>query len=199
MNSSNLKSKAADVFARLADRYPDADIALRFDNPLELAVATVLSAQCTDKKVNEVTETLFRKYRSPQDYLEVPEEELQNDIRPTGFYKQKTRAIRGIMQALRERHQGELPRTIEALTALPGISVDTHVRRVAGRIGLTRNTDPEKIEKDLMPLYPPCRWTQLSHLLIFHGRYTCQARQPRCPECPVADLCDYCRQQAKRR
>ncbi|OPZ30778.1 MAG: Ultraviolet N-glycosylase/AP lyase [Lentisphaerae bacterium ADurb.BinA184] len=192
--------------------HPGARIELDFANPLELTVATVLSAQCTDVRVNQVTKALFRKYRCPADYLAVPAEELEADIRPTGFFRQKAKSLRGIMQGLIGRHGGEVPRTMEELTALPGIGrktanvilgnafgqrsgvvVDTHVGRVAQRLGLTRAADPVKIEQDLMRRFPDADWILLSHRFIFHGRYICKARRPECGRCELAGPCPFAR------
>jgi len=206
---SDLESKAREIGKRLRRAHPDARIELDFANPLELLVATVLSAQCTDVRVNLVTKDLFKKYRTPADYLNSPVEELEDDIRSTGFFRNKAKAIRGQMTAILERHGGRVPETMEELVALPGVGrktanvilgnafgkpgipVDTHVRRVAGRLGLTKHDDPVKIETDLAALYPPQNWTLLGHTLIFHGRRICHARKPACADCPVADLCDY--------
>ena len=209
MSEKMLQQKAADVFARLAETYPNATIELTFSNPLELLVATVLSAQCTDRKVNEVTEHLFKKYRHPEDYVNVPAEELEKDIRPTGFYRQKAKSVRSTMQALLDNYNGRVPDDLEALVELPGIGrktaniivgnafgkpaigVDTHVKRVSGRIGLAEGKTPDKIEKELSDLYPQKDWTRVSHVLTFHGRYTCTSKNPACEECPVSDLCAY--------
>jgi endonuclease-3 len=200
---------AAVIADKLTERHADAHIELVFTNPLELTVATVLSAQCTDTKVNQVTAGLFKKYRKPEDYLQVPAEELEADIRPTGFFRQKTKSIRGIMQALLEKYNGQVPQEMAELIALRGIGrktanvirgnafglrgmvVDTHVRRVTNRLGLTKSEDPEKIEQELMKLFPERDWTQLSHVFIFHGRYVCNARKPKCDECPVSTKCVY--------
>lgn len=200
--------RAGEILDRLAAEHPDAHIALHWSTPLELLVATILSAQCTDVRVNQVTETLFRRFRRPQDYLAVPVEELERAIQPTGFFRQKTAAIRGCCLAILERHGGEVPDTTAELVALPGvgrktaavvasnafgrregIAVDTHVRRLSRRLGLTRHSDPDKIERVLMQLYPRERWLQVSDVLIFHGRRVCHARAPRCDQCPVTDLC----------
>jgi endonuclease-3 len=207
--SDELKTKAREVYKRLRKLHPDAHIELDFTNPLELLVATVLSAQCTDVRVNLVTNALFKKYRRPADYLRVPVVELQIDIVSTGFFRNKAKAIRGQMQALLERHGGEVPQTMEELVALPGVGrktanvilgnafgvpgipVDTHVQRVSQRIGLTKNDDPVKIEFDLMALFPKKDWTLLGHTLIFHGRRVCVARKPACEKCPLTGLCDY--------
>jgi endonuclease-3 len=200
--------RAVEILDRLAAEHPDAHIALHWSTPLELLVATILSAQCTDVRVNQVTETLFRRFRVPEDYLAVPVEELERLIQPTGFFRQKTAAIRGCCLAILERHGGEVPATTAELVALPGvgrktaavvasnafgkregIAVDTHVRRLSRRLGLTRHSDPDKIERVLMQLYPRDRWLQVSDVLIFHGRRICHARSPRCDRCPVTDLC----------
>ena len=204
------------VLRRLKKAYPDARIALRYTTPLECVVATVLSAQSTDAKVNEVTEELFRKYRGPEDYLAVPEEELQQDIHATGFFRQKTRALRGLSQKLLDDFGGEVPQSIAELVTLPGvarktanivlvncypeaarkdpdagIAVDTHVGRLAVRLGFTEHgsKDAEKIERDLMDLVPRRHWPQVPYLLIEHGRATCLAKKPLCGECPVEALC----------
>lgn len=202
------RRRAAEILDRLAEEYPDASIALHWSTPLELLVATILSAQSTDVGVNRVTETLFRRFRRPEDYLAVPVGDLQQLIKPTGFFRQKAAAIRGCCAAILERHGGEVPRTTAELVRLPGvgrktaavvasnafgategIAVDTHVRRLSKRLGLTRHTDPDKIERVLMQLYPRARWLQVSDVLIFHGRRICHARVPRCEECAVNDLC----------
>lgn len=202
------RRRAGEILDRLAVEHPDAHIALNWSTPLELLVATILSAQCTDVRVNQVTETLFRRFRTPQDYLAVPVEELERAIQPTGFFRQKTAAIRGCCATILERYGGEVPDTTAELVALPGvgrktaavvasnafgrregIAVDTHVRRLSRRLGLTRHTDPQKIERVLMQLYPRERWLQVSDVLIFHGRRVCHARSPRCDECSVTALC----------
>jgi endonuclease III len=195
------------VIERLRAAHPDAAIALRSGTDLELLVAVMLSAQTTDVNVNRVTQTLFRKYRTPEDYLAVPEEELQRDIYATGFFRQKARAIRGTMRLLIEEFDGQVPRTVEELVRLPGVArktanvvaaelgdpqgvvVDTHVRRLSQRLGFTRQHDPVKIERDLMRLVPREDWGIFPHLLIWHGRRVCVARAPRCEECVLVDLC----------
>jgi endonuclease-3 len=195
------------VIERLAADHPDATIALRFRNDLELLVSVMLSAQTTDVNVNRVTERLFEKYRRPEDYLAVPVEELENDIRPTGFFRQKTKALRGTMAKLIEEFGGEVPGTMEELLRLPGVArktanvvvaergeaqgivVDTHVRRLSQRLGFTRREDPVKIERDLQKLVPRRYWNAFPHLLIWHGRRVCIARAPRCDVCVVNDLC----------
>jgi len=203
------KASAREIYKRLRKDHPDARIALDFTTPLELLVATVLSAQCTDVRVNKVTKDLFKKRRAPADYLAGPIADLENDIRSAGFFGNKAKAIRGIMEALVARHGGQVPDTMEELVKLPGVGrktanvvlgnafgkpgipVDTHVKRVAGRIGLTANEDPVKIEYDLMELFPPKDWTQLGHTLIFHGRRICHSRKPDCGHCSVAGCCDF--------
>jgi len=188
--------------------YPDARTELDWSNPLELLVATILSAQTTDVQVNRVTESLFSKYRTAEDYADSTLDELEENIRPTGFYRNKARSLRGMASALVEEHGGEVPRTMSELVALPGVGrktanvvlgnafgtnegivVDTHVRRVSGRLGLTEGSDPVKIEQELMRLVPEEDWTIFSHLLILHGRRTCKARKPDCPNCILNDIC----------
>jgi endonuclease-3 len=195
------------IVERLSAAHPDAGIALRTRTELELLVAVMLSAQTTDVNVNRVTETLFVKYRRPEDYLAVPEEELQRDVYATGFYRQKTKALRGTMRMLLEEFDGRVPRRVEELVRLPGVArktanvvaaelgnpqgvvVDTHVRRLSQRLGFTRHDDPVKIERDLTRLVPRARWGIFPHLLIWHGRRVCLARRPRCEECVLSDLC----------
>lgn len=203
-----IEDRAPEIIRRLSEAYPDAAIALRATNPLEMLVATILSAQCTDERVNRVTATLFEKYRRPEDYLGVPEAELAADIKPTGFFNQKARSIRGACLRIIEVYGGKVPATMEELLTLPGvarktanivlgnsfgvvegIAVDTHVRRVAQRLGFTEETDPDRIERDLMRLIPRERWFDFTYVFIEHGRRTCIARVPRCEECPVSDLC----------
>ncbi len=193
---------------RLAAAYPDATCSLDFRTPFELLVSTILSAQCTDERVNMVTPALFARYRRPEDYLAVPVEELEQDIRSTGFFRNKAKSIRGAAQLMIDRFGGELPRTMEELLTLPGvarktanvvlgtayglaegIAVDTHVRRLSGRLGLTQHDDPVKIERDLMALIPRDGWISISHRLILHGRRVCHARKPDCAHCTLADLC----------
>jgi endonuclease III len=195
------------IIERLRDEHPDATIALRFGSPLELLVSVMLSAQTTDVNVNRVTDRLFAKYRGPEDYLAVPQEELELDIFATGFFRQKARSLRGTMRMLIDDFGGNVPRTLEELTRLPGVArktanvvaaelgdpqgivVDTHVRRLAQRLGLTRQDDPVKIERDLMRLVPREHWGVFPHLLIWHGRRVCDARRPACERCVVNDLC----------
>ena len=202
------------ILERLGEEYDGGVVELDWETPFQLLVATILSAQSTDKKVNEVTKTLFATYPAPQDYLEVEEETLQQAIYQTGFYRQKTRSLRGMCQALLERHGGEVPRSMAELTALPGvarktanvvlgaadpnahradpdagIAVDTHVKRLSLRFGFTRHTEPERIERDLMRLMPRDLWARASLCIILHGRRVCEARRPRCGDCVVEDLC----------
>ena len=201
------RARIRPIIERLAAEHPDAAIALRFANPLELLVSVMLSAQTTDVNVNRVTQTLFRKYRRPEDYLAVPPEELERDIYATGFYRQKAKALRGTMRMLIEDYGGEVPTDFAALLRLPGVArktanvvtaergnpqgivVDTHVRRLSQRLGLTREEDPIKIERDLMKLVPRADWGRFSHLLIRHGRQVCDARRPACERCVLSDLC----------
>src|SRR6266550_556904 len=201
------KRRIRPIIDRLAAEYPDATIALRFRSPLELLVSVMLSAQTTDVNVNRVTQRLFEKYHRPEDYLAVPEEELERDIYATGFYRQKAKALRATMAMLIEEFGGRVPRTLEELVRLPGVArktanvvaaelgnpqgivVDTHVRRLSQRLGFTRQEDPVKIERDLQRLVPREYWGLFPHLLIWHGRRVCIARAPRCEDCVVNDLC----------
>ncbi len=202
------RDRAAGVYDLLEKEYPQAATALAHANPFELAVATILSAQCTDERVNMVTPELFRRFPDPQALATASPGEVEEIIHSTGFFRSKARNLVGMARAVLERHRGELPRTLTELTKLPGIGrktgnvilgnafgidegvvVDTHVKRLSGRMGLTRETAPEKVERDLMEIFPRERWTPLSHLFIFHGRAVCTARKPRCPECVVAHLC----------
>jgi endonuclease-3 len=201
------RARVHPIIERLLAEYPEATIALRFRNPLELLVSVMLSAQTTDVNVNRVTEKLFEKYRQPADYLAVPPEELERDIYSTGFYRQKAKALRGTIAKLLEEYGGEVPRNVDELVRLPGVArktanvvaaelgeaqgivVDTHVRRLAQRLGLTREDDPVKIERDLRKLVPREYWRIFPHLLIWHGRRVCLARAPRCEICVLNDLC----------
>ena len=201
------RSRIVPIIERLLAEHPDATIALRFRSDLELLVSVMLSAQTTDVNVNRVTERLFEKYRTPEDYLAVPPEELENDIRATGFFRQKTKALRGTMAMLLEEFDGQVPSRMEDLLRLPGVArktanvvvaergaaegivVDTHVRRLSQRLGLTKQEDPVKIERDLMRLVPRAEWGRFPHLLIWHGRRVCIARVPRCEACILNDLC----------
>jgi endonuclease III len=205
---SQSPAPAPEVVARLKAEFPDARTELDWKNPLELLVATMLSAQTTDVQVNRVTQSLFAKYRTAEDYAHADPSELEEDVRPTGFYRNKARSLRNMADALVEEHGGEVPSTMQELVALPGVGrktanvvlgnafgvdegivVDTHVRRVSGRLGLTENKDPVKIEQDLMKVVPEEDWTVFSHLLILHGRRTCKARKPDCPNCVLNDIC----------
>jgi endonuclease III len=195
------------IIERLAAAHPDAVIALRFRDDVELLVSVMLSAQTTDVTVNRVTERLFRKYRRPEDYLAVSEAELEADLRPTGTFRQKARNLRGAMRLLVEEFDGRVPTRLEDLVRLPGVGrktanvvaaelgvtqgivVDTHVRRLSQRLGLTRHHDPVKIERDLQRLVPREDWARFPHLLIWHGRRVCIAQRPRCQDCVLSDLC----------
>jgi endonuclease-3 len=201
------RARIRPIIERLAEEHPDAVIALRFRTDLELLVSVMLSAQTTDVTVNRVTERLFEKYRTPDDYLAVPIAELEADIKPTGTFRQKARNLRRAMQILLEEFDGEIPSRIEDLVRLPGVGrktanvvaaergatqgivVDTHVRRLSQRLGFTRHEDPVKIERDLQRLVPRADWARFPHLLIWHGRRVCNARRPRCEDCVVANLC----------
>jgi len=192
----------------LRETYPTAQCSLDHRTPLQLLVATILSAQCTDERVNIVTRDLFRKYKTAADYARATEEQLGQEIRSTGFFRNKAKSIRAMAAALLERHRGQVPKTMDELTALAGVGrktanvvlgnafgqnvgivVDTHVARLSQRLELTRHTDPQKIEWDLIEIVPKEEWTLWSHLLIFHGRQICIARQPRCEQCPILDHC----------
>jgi endonuclease III len=201
------RARIRPIIERLAAAHPDATIALKSRSDLELLVAVMLSAQTTDVNVNRVTEKLFRKYRSPEDYLAVPPEELERDIFATGFFRQKAKSLRGTMKMLLEEFDGTVPRRLEELVRLPGVArktanvvaaelgepqgivVDTHVRRLSQRLGLTKQEDPVKIERDLIRLVPREDWGRFPHLLIWHGRQVCLARIPRCEHCVLNDLC----------
>jgi endonuclease III len=196
------------ITTQLRRLYPNAKCSLNFSNPLELLIATQLSAQCTDERVNIVTRDLFKKYRSVEDYATVSQEELEQDIRPTGFYRNKAKNIRAACQRLITNYAGEVPRTMADLLTLPGVArktanvvlgnafgivegfvVDTHIGRLARRFGWTTNEDPVKVEQDLMRLVPQQDWLDLSHLMIYHGRAICLARKPLCEQCALAKLC----------
>jgi endonuclease-3 len=202
------KERIAEILTTLARMYPDAHCALLYRNPWELLVATILSAQCTDKRVNEVTPKLFAKYPTPQDFAAVGPDVLANDIRSTGFFNNKAKSIVGAAKRVVEVFGGQVPKTMEELLSLPGaarktanvvlgtaygiatgIVVDTHMSRVSQRLDLTKNTDPVKIELDLMKIVPQDRWIAFSHQIISHGRTRCMARAPECPECGLNSLC----------
>ena len=204
-----LRARVSAILDRLSRAFPDPVTALKFSNPLEILVATVLSAQCTDQRVNQVTPSLFQRYRTAQDFARADRAALEEQIRPTGYYRQKAGSIQGICKGLVERFGGEVPSRLEDLVSLPGVGrktanlvlseafgvpgiiVDTHVKRLAVRIGLTRENDPVKIEFDLMQYVPREDWSRLCNLVIWHGRKTCVARKPKCPQCVIRDLCDY--------
>ena len=208
MPGQEQKQRTRDIIRRLKREYPEARGSLNYSNPLELLVATILSAQCTDERVNIVTADLFRKYRAPEDYLNVSQEELEQDVRSTGFYRNKAKAIRGACQRIVEHHAGRVPDRLEDLLMLPGVArktanvvlgnafgiatgvvVDTHVQRLSRRLGLSDENQPEKIERDLIELVPKKDWIDFSHLMIYHGRRVCKARKPLCDECVVEPLC----------
>jgi endonuclease-3 len=209
MRKQSDQKRAKEIIKILSQEIPDSTVALKFSNPLELLVATILSAQCTDIKVNQVTLVLFKKYRSARNYAESNLAKLEEEIRPTGFYRNKAKSLQKCCQELVKRFGGEVPKTLEDLVTLPGVGrktanvilgnafgipgvvVDTHVRRVSQRIGLTKNDDPVKIEFDLMEIVPKEEWTHFSNLLVWHGRKTCVARKPLCGICPVRKWCDY--------
>jgi endonuclease-3 len=200
---------ALEVLRRIEEAYPEARVELRFSNPLELLVATILSAQCTDKRVNEVTEELFVDYPDARAYAEADPEELEEAVRPTGFFRQKAKNLRACCRDIVDRFDGEVPATIEELTSLagvgrktasvllavafdkPAIAVDTHCRRVSQRLGLSAESNPDKIEADLREIYPEDTWATISRLFIWHGRYTCKARKPLCEQCALPDLCPW--------
>jgi endonuclease-3 len=202
------QERALEIVSRLKRMYPKAKTSLDFTTPFELLIATILSAQSTDVRVNIVTKSLFRKYPGPEAFAKASQTEMEKDVRQTGFFRNKAKAVIAASKAIMERHGGEVPRTMEELTALPGVGrktanvvlanafktpvgivVDTHVTRVAGRLGLTSNSEAEKIEQDLMKLIPQKEWTSFSHRLIYHGRQICVARKPRCSECLLNELC----------
>ncbi|WP_438013650.1 endonuclease III [Sorangium sp. So ce315] len=196
------------VLQHLREAYPDARYELDWETPLDLLVATILAAQCTDERVNRVTATLFKKYPTAQAYADAPAEVLEEELKPTGFYRQKTKTVKAVCQALVARFGGEVPRTMDELTSLPGVArktanvvlntafdlpsgiiVDTHVARLSGRIGLSKRDKPEQIEQDLMRIVPREQWTFFGPAMVLHGRYTCVARKPRCAECRMSALC----------
>ena len=202
------QERALEIVSHLKRMYPKAKCSLEFTNAFELLIATILSAQSTDVRVNIVTKSLFRKYPGPAELAKASQVEMEKDVRQTGFFRNKAKAVTATSKAIMERHGGEVPRTMDELTALPGVGrktanvvlsnamktpvgivVDTHVTRVAGRLGLTSNSEAEKIEQDLMKLIPQKEWTSFSHRLIEHGRALCVARKPRCSECRLNELC----------
>ena len=205
---ANKKERTAEIIKRLKKTYPDAHCALNHRNAFELLIATILSAQCTDERVNIVTATLFRKYRGPQDYVAVTQQELERDIHSTGFFRNKSKNIQAAFRRIIEVFNSEVPQTMDDLLTLGGVArktanvvlgnafgitsgvvVDTHVARLSQRLGLTKNTAAEKIEQDLQKLVPKQDWVMFSHWLIFHGRQICQARKPKCTECVLGDIC----------
>jgi len=201
--------RASRILGRLKKTYPDAHCELDFSNPLELLIATILSAQCTDVRVNIVTKSLFKKYRKAEDYRKVAALELEKDIRTTGFYKNKAKSIQGACKILVEKYGGKVPKTLEELVELPGvgrktanvilgnaygipgITCDTHMLRLSERLGFSKQKDPVKLEFELQKLIPQKDWTKASHVIIWHGRRCCYARKPECPRCPVLKLCPY--------
>ena len=203
-----LKKRTRDIIRRLKRAYPDAKTALNHSNPFELLIATILSAQCTDERVNIVTADLFRKYTKPEDYLKVSPRELEKDIQSTGFFRNKTKSIQGTSKMLTEEYGGEVPRTMDELLELPGVArktanvvlgnafgikagvvVDTHVTRLSHRLDLTQEKTAEKIEQELIPIVPKKDWVIFPHLMIYHGRKICKARNPLCEECTIEKLC----------
>ncbi|AMM41553.1 endonuclease III [Candidatus Desulfofervidus auxilii] len=203
-----MKEKVKNILKILDEHYPNVRVALNYTNPLELLIATILSAQCTDERVNQITPYLFKKYPTAKDYATADLKTLEEDIKPTGFYKNKAKHIKECCQVLVEKYHGQVPANLEILTKLPGIGrktanvvlgnafdipgivVDTHVRRVAKRLGLTKHQDALKIEKDLMQLIPKEKWTKFSLQLTWHGRRICKARKPQCNKCPLHKWCD---------
>jgi endonuclease-3 len=201
------KARVKKIFETLDPLYTEEKTALKYRTPLQLLIATILSAQCTDKQVNEVTPTLFKKYKTPRDYLNAPIAQLEEDIRPTGFFRNKAKSIKGCCQGLVDLYEGKVPGTMEEMLKLPGVGrktancvlgaafdvpgvvVDTHVKRLALRLGLTEQNHPDKIEKDIEPLLPKDRWRRFSDILIYHGREICKARRPEHARCPVFKLC----------
>lgn len=202
------KKRTAEIIRHLKKEYPDAHCALEHSNPFELLVATILSAQCTDARVNIVTADLFRKYRGPQDFVDVSQKQLEKDIHSTGFFRNKAKNIKAASQRLLEVYGGNIPRTMDEILTLGGVArktanvvlgnafgiasgvvVDTHVSRLSQRLGLTDETTPQKIERDLELLVPKRNWIMFPHWMIFHGRQICNARKPKCPECVLADIC----------
>jgi len=208
-STENSQQRFVQVISVLGTSYPNAQCALKHENPLELLIATILSAQCTDERVNIVTRDLFKKYSRPEDYANAPQKELEQDIRSTGFYRNKAKSIQGACRVLLEKFGGQVPKTMEELITLPGVArktanvvlgvafgkaegivVDTHVQRVSKRLGLTGETAAEKIECDLMGIVPRDKWINFSHQVILHGRKLCKARKPLCHLCPLVFLCE---------
>jgi endonuclease-3 len=206
--AEELKKRTRDIIRKLKRTYPDAKCSLNHNTPFELLIATILSAQCTDERVNLVTADLFRKYRQPEDYLKASPRELEKDIQSTGFFRNKTKSIQGTAKVLTEQYGGEVPHTMDQLLELPGVArktanvvlgnafhiasgvvVDTHVTRLSHRLDLTQEKTAEKIEQALIPIVPKKDWVIFSHLLIYHGRNTCKARNPNCAECVIEKLC----------
>ena len=204
----NKAERTAEIIKRLKKAYPTAHCALNHTNPFELLIATILSAQCTDERVNIVTSTLFRKYRGPKDFAEASQEELEQDVKSTGFFRNKAKNIRAASQRILDDFGGKVPQTMDEILSLAGVArktanvvlgnafgiasgvvVDTHVARLSQRLGLTKEKTPEKIERDLQKLVPEPDWVMFPHWMIFHGRQICQARKPKCLECPLADIC----------
>ena len=202
------RKRALEILRRLSKKFPDAKIALKYSNPIQLTVAVILSAQCTDKKVNEVTAVLFKKYKTAKDFAKANLAVFEREIRPTGFYRAKARNIIAAAKLLESKFGGKLPKTMEEMTTLPGvarksanvilgnaygvvdgIAVDTHVMRISQRLGLTKFSDPVKIERDLMALFKKNRWFDLTYKIIEHGRNICDAKKPRCSMCPLNDIC----------
>jgi endonuclease-3 len=200
--------RVAAILAKLDEAYPDAACELKHENAFQLLISTILSAQCTDVRVNQVAETLYKKYPTPQAFAYATPSELEQDIRPTGFFRNKTKSIMGASKAVIEKFRGQVPRTMEEILTLPGVArktanvvlgtaygipsgivVDTHVQRLSNRLDLTRNEDPKKIELDLMQIIPKDKWIKFSHQIIWHGRRVCQARKPKCAECNMESLC----------
>ena len=213
MNSMKLRQKIADKIFKILDTiYSGEKTALFYETPFQLLIATILSAQCTDSQVNKVTETLFKKYTKPEDFLSVSQEELEKDIRPTGFYKNKAKSLMGCSEVLIKLYGGKVPQTLEELIKLPGVGrktancvlgavydipgvvVDTHVKRLAKRMGLTEEINPDKIELDLQKILPEEKWRRFSDLLIYHGRSICKARNPNHESCPVNNICPSARE-----
>jgi endonuclease-3 len=208
MPRKSKSAHAAEVVRRLHQEYPDAHIELDYKTPFQLLIATILAAQCTDVRVNVVTKTLFKKYKSPEDYLKVPQNELEEDVHSVSFFRSKTRNIRGACHKILDDFHGEVPQTMEELVTLPGVGrktanvvlgiafgkasgivVDTHVKRVTFRLGMTSETEPEKVEQDLIKLIPQEEWTFAANAIIWHGRRICHARKPECSECVLEDIC----------